>query len=84
MKLEEFKNKINEMYKKYGDIDVNFDFKTGGDYYYSFSKDGNYVNYDPDNDFDNLFIEEILNIEETYANIEMTEVSGIVLTNYKN
>ena len=84
MKLEELKNKINEMYEKYGDIEVCFDFKTTENMYYSFSKNGDYVHYDPENDFDSLFIEEILDIEETYADIEMTEVSGIVLTNYKS
>ncbi len=89
MKLEELKNKINEMYEKYGDIEVYFDFKTGGDGYYSFSRNGKLITYEdieptPDDYFDNCFIEEILDIQETYADIEMTKVSGIVLTNYKN
>lgn len=86
MRLEELKNKINEMYEKYGNVEVGFDFQTNEECLYSFSKDGHLVDYVPDfnNDFDNLFIEEILDIQEFYSDIEMTKVSGIYLTNYKD
>lgn len=87
MKLEEFKNKINEMYDKYGDVEVCFDFKTGGDCLYSFSRDGELLTYidnehTPDQYFDNCFIEEIVDVQETYFDEEQTKVSGICLSNY--
>lgn len=88
MNLKEFKDKINEMYDKYGDIEVCFDFKTGGEGLYSFSKDGKLLTYDdnentPDDYFDYCFIEEIIDIQETYFDEEQTKVSGICLSNYK-
>ena len=88
MKLEEFKNKINEMYEKYGDVDVVFDFKTGGNEFYTFDKNGKNLNHSnteqmPDEQFDYCLIEEILEIQLAYSNPEMTEVNSIVLCNYK-
>ena len=39
MKLKELTEKLNKMHTQYGDIDVCFDFKTGGNCLYSFEKD---------------------------------------------
>ena len=88
MKLEELKNKINEMYEKYGDIYVSFDFKTGGDEFYTFTKGNKKLNHHntvnmPDEQFDYCLIEEIADIQETYSDVKMTKVNGILLCNYK-
>lgn len=81
MKLEEFKNKINEMYDKYGDIEVCFDFNTTDEGFYTFMKNDKII--EEPNTFDDLFIEEIVDVQETYYDVEMTRVSGICLSNYK-
>lgn len=90
MKLEELKNKINEMYDKYGDIEVIFEFKTGGNYFYSFYNEKNEPvsviddKYYLDETFDTLLIEEILDIQETYdgEDVTLSNVTGICLSNY--
>jgi len=88
MKLEELKNKINEMYEKYGDVPVIFDFKTTGDEIYTYLKHDEIQHYSgddikPEMLFDQLLIEEIVDVRVGYGNDEMTEIDGILLSNYK-
>lgn len=88
MRLKDFKRRIDEMYERYGDVDVTFDFKTGGDGFYSFYRDKKLLTYldeehTPDEYFDSCFIEVIEDIQETYeAKGGQLVVNGICISNY--
>ena len=88
MRLKDFKRRIDEMYEKYGDVDVAFDFKTGGDGFYSFYCDKKLLTYldeehTPDEYFDSCFIEVIEDIQETYeVKGGQLVVNGICISNY--
>lgn len=88
MHLKAFKRRIDEMYEKYGDVDVAFDFKTGGNGFYSFYRDKKLLTYldeehTPDEYFDSCFIEVIEDIQETYEVKDgQLVVNGICISNY--
>jgi len=85
MKLEELKNKINEMYELYGDVDVHLDFKTGDQYVYAYAKHGKIQEYaeddiKPEMLFDEIFIEDIADVSETLG--DDNKVNGILISNF--
>lgn len=69
MKLKEFKNKINEFYKKNGDIDVCIDLSVDT------KVDSDIVNKD-----NKVYTENVLDITETTN--YLGEVNGICISNY--
>lgn len=73
MQLKEFKDIIDTMFNKYGDIDIVIDLTTNNDIDDTLYKD---------TETGNIYTEQVLDISEVKDNVG-NEVEGICISNYK-
>lgn len=82
MKLKEFKEKIDLMYEKYGDVDIVIDMRLDDEANISFQdENGNY--FYPIDRIKYIMSEDIKDISETYRSDGVNDlVDGICISNY--